>query len=113
MEDIKSLIKKLELVKAQQKTLATEETACKEALMDAMKEEGLEKEESAYGTVRIQRRAEKEYNVFIKGMETELKAAKKLADDLGDYQTLGFKESLVYMPPKELFWPWNALKLNV
>jgi hypothetical protein len=33
----------------------------------------------------------------------ELKAAKKLADDLGDYQTLGFKESLVYMPPKELF----------
>jgi hypothetical protein len=39
----------------------------------------------------------------IKRMEIELKEAKKLADDLGDYQTLGFKESLVYMPPKELF----------
>ena len=23
---------------------------------------------------------------------------------MGDYQTLGFKESLVYMPPKELFY---------
>jgi len=33
----------------------------------------------------------------------QLKEAKKLADDMGDYQTLGFKESLVYMPPKELF----------
>jgi hypothetical protein len=103
MENITALIERLERIKAQQKTLATEETACKEALMDAMKEEGLDKEESAYGTVRIQRRADKEYNVFIKGMETELKAAKKLADDLGDYQTLGFKESIVYMPPKELF----------
>jgi hypothetical protein len=41
--------------------------------------------------------------VSIKRMEIELKAAKKLADDMGDYQTLGFKESLVYMPPKELF----------
>jgi hypothetical protein len=103
MKDIKSLIKKLELVKAQQKTLATEETACKEALMDAMKEEGLDKEESAYGTVRIQRRADKGYSASIKRMEIELKEAKKLADDMGDYQTLGFKESLVYMPPKELF----------
>jgi hypothetical protein len=71
--------------------------------MDAMKEEGLEKEESAYGTVRIQRRADKGYSASIKRMEIELKEAKKLADDMGDYQTLGFKESIVYMPPKELF----------
>jgi len=103
MEDITALIEILERIKEGQKALATEETACKDALMDAMKGEGLEKEESAYGTVRIQRRADKEYSVFIKGMETELKAAKKLADDMGDYQTLGFKESIVYTPPKELF----------
>ena len=32
-----------------------------------------------------------------------LKEAKKLADDMGDYQTLGFKESLVYTVPKDLF----------
>ena len=103
MENITSLIEILERIKESQKALAADEVVCKEKLMEMMKEEGLEKEESAYGTVRIQRRAEKEYNVFIKGMETELKAAKKLADDMGDYQTLGFKESLVYMPPKELF----------
>jgi hypothetical protein len=34
--------------------------------MDAMKEEGLEKEESAYGTVRIQRRADKGYSIHQK-----------------------------------------------
>jgi hypothetical protein len=36
-------------------------------------------------------------------MEEELKAAKKLKDDLGDYEILGFKDSLVYTPPKDLF----------
>ena len=103
MENIIALVQILERIKTQQKTLATEETACKEALMDAMKEERLEKEESAYGTVRIQRRVDKGYSAFIKRMEMQLKEARKLADDMGDYQTLGFKESLVYMPPKELF----------
>ena len=103
MEDFQDLIKELESIKTAQKVLAEKEARYKEELMALLKENGLDKEESPYGTVRIQRRAEKEYNVFIKGMETELKAAKKLADDLGDYQTLGFKESLVYMPPKELF----------
>jgi hypothetical protein len=103
MESIIALVQALERIKESQKALSAEEVVCKEKLMEMMKEEGIDKGESAYGTVRIQRRAEKEYNVFIKGMETELKAAKKLADDLGDYQTLGFKESLVYMPPKELF----------
>jgi hypothetical protein len=103
MEDFQDLIKELEAIKANQKALAEKEALCKEELMAVLKENGLEKEESPYGTVRIQRRADKEYNVFIKGMETELKAAKKLADDLGDYQTLGFKESLVYTAPKDLF----------
>jgi hypothetical protein len=103
MEDFQDLIKELETIKANQKALAEKEALCKEELMAVLKENGLEREESPYGTVRIQRRADKEYNVFIKGMETELKAAKKLADDMGDYQTLGFKESLVYTAPKDLF----------
>jgi hypothetical protein len=103
MENIIALVQILERIKESQKALAAEETVCKEKLMEMMKEEGLEKEESAYGTVRIQRRADKGYSASIKRMEIELKEAKKLADDLGDYQTLGFKESLVYMPPKELF----------
>jgi hypothetical protein len=103
MEDITVLIEILERIKEGQKALAAEEVVCKEKLMEMMKEEGLDKEESAYGTVRIQRRADKGYSASIKRMEIELKEAKKLADDMGDYQTLGFKESLVYMPPKELF----------
>jgi len=103
MEDFQDLIKELEHIKTAQKALAEKEARCKEDLMAVLKENGLDKEESPYGTVRIQRRADKEYNAFIKGMETELKAAKKLADDLGDYQTLGFKESLVYTAPKDLF----------
>ena len=37
--------------------------------MEMMKEEGLDKEESAYGTVRIQRRADKGYSASIKRME--------------------------------------------
>jgi hypothetical protein len=103
MEDITALIEILERIKEGHNALAAEEVVCKEKLMEIMKVEGLDKEESAYGTVRIQRRADKGYSASIKRMEMQLKEAKKLADDMGDYQTLGFKESLVYMPPKELF----------
>ena len=103
MESIIALVQALERIKESQKALAAEETVCKEKLMEMMKEEGLDKEESAYGTVRIQRRAEKDYGGEIRSMEIALKEAKKLADDMGDYQTLGFKESLVYTVPKDLF----------
>jgi hypothetical protein len=68
-----------------------------------MQEDGLEKEESPYGTVRIQRRYEKDYGPEVRTMEEELKTAKKIKDDLGDYQIMGFKDSLVYTPPKDLF----------
>ncbi len=103
MEDFQDLIKELEGIKADQKALAAKETLCKEELMATLKEYGLDKQESPYGTVRIQRRAEKDYGGEIRGMEITLKEAKKLADDMGDYQTLGFKESLVYTLPKDLF----------
>jgi hypothetical protein len=73
MENIIALVQILERIKESQKALAAEETVCKEKLMEMMKEEGLDKEESAYGTVRIQRRAEKEYNVFIKEWKQNLK----------------------------------------
>jgi hypothetical protein len=103
MEDFQDLIKELETIKANQKALAEKEALCKEELMAVLKENGLEKEESPYGTVRIQRRAEKDYGGEIRSMEIALKEAKKLAEDMGDYQTLGFKESLVYTAPKDLF----------
>lgn len=100
---IDSLLKILETNKAQQKALAEEETFCKQKLYEVMQDTGIEKQESDYGTVRIQRRYEKDYGDEIKAMETELKAAKKLKDDLGDFTIVSFKDSLVYMPPKELF----------
>ena len=103
MTDIEQLLKELETIKANQKALAEKEALCKADLLAAMQEDGLEKEESPYGTVRIQRRYEKDYGSEIREMEEELKSAKKLKDDLGDYEILGFKDSLVYTPPKDLF----------
>jgi hypothetical protein len=103
MNDIEDLLKELETIKARQKALAEKEALCKADLMEAMQEDGLEKEESPYGTVRIQRRYEKDYGPEVRTMEEELKTAKKIKDDLGDYQIMGFKDSLVYTPPKDLF----------
>lgn len=103
MTDIEELIKELGQIKAQQKALNEKETLCKAALLEKMQEDGLEKEESPHGTVRLQRRHEKDYGEELREIEAELKAAKKLKDDLGDYEITGFKESLVYLPPKELF----------
>jgi hypothetical protein len=103
MTDIEQLLKELETIKANQKALAEKEALCKADLLAAMQEDGLEKEESPYGTVRIQRRYDKDYGSEIREMEEELKSAKKLKDDLGDYEILGFKDSLVYTPPKDLF----------
>jgi hypothetical protein len=103
MTDIEDLLKELEEIKARQKALAEKEALCKADIMEAMQEDGLEKEESPYGTVRIQRRYEKDYGPEVRTMEEELKTTKKLKDDLGDYQIMGFKDSLVYTPPKDLF----------
>lgn len=103
MEDLQDLLKELEDIKAKQKALAEKEALCKEDIMELLKENGLDKEEGPYGAVRIQRRMEKDYGPTIRTMEINLKEAKKLADDMGGYETLGFKESLVYTPPKDLF----------
>lgn len=103
MTDIEQFLKELETIKANQKALAEKEAQCKADLLAIMQEDGLEKEESPYGTIRIQRRYEKDYGSEIRAMEKELKDAKKLKDDLGDYEILGFKDSLVYTPPKDLF----------
>jgi hypothetical protein len=100
---IDTLIEILEANKASQKALAEEEAHCKQELYEAMQSAGIDKQESNYGTVRIQRRYEKDYGYEIKTMEAELKAAKKLKDDLGDFTIVSFKDSLVYMPPKDMF----------
>jgi hypothetical protein len=56
MTDIEQFLKELESIKANQKALAEKEAQCKADLLAAMQEDGLEKEESPYGTIRIQRR---------------------------------------------------------
>jgi hypothetical protein len=104
MEDFQDLIKELEHIKAAQKALAEKEARLQRRTNGSAKRDMvIDKEESPYGTVRIQRRAEKDYGGEIRSMEIALKEAKKLADDMGDYQILGFKESLVYTVPKDLF----------
>ena len=79
------------------------EQQCREDIFALMQDLGIDQEKSNYGSFRLQRRAEKDYGEAIKMLERQLKEAKKLADDMGDYQIKGYKESLVYTPPVELF----------
>lgn len=103
MDDLSDLIKALEDIKARQKSLDEAEAEIKRQLLELMKQNGSDKEETDYGSVRIQRRQEKDYGSKLRSMEIELKEAKKLADDMGDYKVIGVKESLVFVPPKAIF----------
>jgi hypothetical protein len=100
---MESFIKELQQIKEQQKELADRESLVKALLKESMEQEGIDKQETDYGTVYAQRRSQKEYSSAIMAMETQLKEAKKLADDLGDYTIVSTKESLVFNLPKELF----------
>jgi hypothetical protein len=101
MDGLNELTKKLESIKLQQKVLNEVEALCREEIQQFMHENGIEKEATTHGSVRLQQRANKQYNDIIVHMEQELKETKKLADDLGDYKILSYKESLVYSLPKE------------
>jgi hypothetical protein len=102
-EDMLELLKELETIKTNQKALAAREETCKADIFEIMKEEGAESCDSPYGTIRFQRRSEKDYGDEIRNMEVALKEAKKLADDMGDFSILSIKESLVFTLPKEVF----------
>ncbi len=102
-EDMLDLLKELESIKTSQKALAKKEEQCKADILELMKEEGSENYDSPYGTIRLQRRNEKDYGNEIRSMEIALKEAKKLADDMGDFSVLSVKESLVFTLPKEVF----------
>ena len=103
MDDLIDLFKELQDIKERQKALSEREAACKADIMEIMKENDSDREENHYGFVRIQKRYEKDYGPEIREMEIKLKEAKKLADDMGDFSILSFKESLVYTAPKDLF----------
>ena len=105
MSDLYTLLEELADIKARASALAEREARCKADILELMEEEGLEKETGPYGTIRIQRRSEKDYGKEVKAMEKELKAAKKLKDDLGDCTIVKITSSLVFTPaaPQELF----------
>jgi hypothetical protein len=103
MEEINELIEKLAVIKAAQKVYAEKETFYKDLLLKLLKEAGLEKEDTNHGSVRIQRRSEKDYGEDVKQQEANVKELKKLKDDIGDFTVVSVKESLVYNLPKDLF----------
>ena len=102
-QEMLDLLKELETIKTNQKALSAREEQCKADIFELMREEGSESYDSPYGTIRIQRRSEKDYGDEIRSMEVALKEAKKLADDMGDFSILSVKESLVFTLPKEVF----------
>jgi hypothetical protein len=101
MEEINELIEKLAVIKAAQKVYAEKETFYKDLLLKFLREEGLEKEESDHGSVRIQRRSEKDYGEEVRRQEASLKQLKKLKDDIGDYEVVKITESLVFNLPNK------------
>lgn len=103
MEELTDLLKELQDIKERQKALLKREMLCKEDIMEILKENNIDREENNYGFVRIQKRCEKDYGPAIREMEINLKEAKKLADDMGDFEVISYKESLVYTAPKDLF----------
>ena len=101
--DLNVLVKQLAEIKAKQKELTEKESSLKEQIMELMEQADSNSETTDYGTVRIQRRQEKDYGDAIREAEIDLKERKKLADDLGDYMVIGSKPSVVFNPPKDLF----------
>ena len=103
-EGLEMLLKELEKIKADQQALKDLEDQCKSDIKELIDSTGLENYKSeSYGTIRVQKRAQKYYGEEIEAMEDQLKMRKKLADDLGVFTFQGYTESIVYCPPKVIF----------
>ena len=98
--DIESLMQRLQEIKEEQKSLNEQEVVVKEFIRALLEEDGLDKYESEHCTVRLQARSKKKYNAAYEQQEADLKATKKLLDDLGDYEVVSTETSLVYAAPK-------------
>jgi len=98
--NIESLMERLQEIKEEQKSLIDQEATIKESICALLDKEGLEKYESEHCTVRLQARNKKDYGPEFRAQEAELKALKKLKDDLGDYEVVSTETSLVYAAPK-------------
>ena len=98
--NIESLMERLQEIKEEQKILNQQEVIVKEFILDLLEEDDLDKYESEHCTVRLQARNKKKYNAAYEQQEADLKATKKLLDDLGDYEVVSTETSLVYAAPK-------------
>ena len=107
LELLESTAEALATIKQQQKALAEEETALKDTLQTLLanpalkpwrKEPDIPSITVSAGNVRIQSRVAKRYNDDIIAMETALKEAKQLANDMGDYDVIGSTDSVVFTP---------------
>lgn len=107
LELLESTAEALATIKQQQKALAEEETALKDTLQTLLanpalkpwrKEPDIPSITVSAGNVRIQSRVAKRYNDDIIAMETALKEAKQLANDMGDYHVIGSTDSVVFTP---------------
>jgi predicted ATPase len=100
-EEIYELMQKLATTVAKRKELEAAEKELKEALLETMRNHGLESVSLTEGKVHLQNRTEKDYGNEIRELEIELKQRKKLADDMGDFTVLSQKQSLVFNLPKD------------
>ena len=98
--NIESLMERLQEIKEEQKSLNEQEVIVKEYIRAWLEEDDLDKYESEHCTVRLQVRSKKKYNAAHEQQEADLKATKKLLDDLGDYEVVSTETSLVYTAPK-------------
>lgn len=107
LELLESTAEALATIKQQQKALAEEEAALKDTLQTLLanpalkpwrKEPDIPSITVSAGNVRIQSRVAKRYNDDIIAMETALKEAKQLANDMGDYDVIGSTDSVVFTP---------------
>lgn len=100
-DEIERLIEDLADIKKSIKELQEQESDIKEQLLQIMTEFGIDARDCDYGSVRIQRRQEKDYGPDVRNLELQYKEAKKIADDLGDFSILATKESIVFVSPKD------------
>jgi len=101
---VETLLKELETIKTNQAALIALEAQCKADIKRLLDDIGIDDYKSDnYGSIRIQKRAQKDYGEEIEMMTDQLKMTKKLAEDLGDYKIVSYKESIVYSPPKDVF----------
>ena len=98
--NIESLMERLQEIKEEQKSLNEQEVIVKEYIRAWLEEDDLDKYQSEHCTVRLQARSKKKYNAAYEQQEADLKATKKLLDDLGDYEVVSVETSLVYAAPR-------------